>query len=421
MKHRRSLVDCIGGREEGAESPYRKWWRACAVVMVAAGLSWPAEAEPIQLRPAQVLQDGGAVLLPGKPGSGFAIPCVADWNKDGKKDLLVGFQDLGEIAFYENLGTDAQPCFTNFTVLKAGGQVIKLTAGGCGSPAPWVCDFDGDGKQDLLVGDGETGKVWFYRNTNSTPNATPMLAPGVALQVGTSDLTVGARATPYVCDWDEDGLPDLLCGDINGYVWFFRNTNTVQAPIFASGVKLQASGTNLCLAGSLGGVGRSVVRVYDWDGDGLKDLVCSSDGGVYWCRNTNNNSNPILQSPVPILVPTASCNCLVPISTANRMRIDLADWNDDGVMDLILGDASGMVYYFEGYRFAFTRVGPQPGGPVVLQWNSASNLSYDILTGAAPASLLTEAVTNLPSAGNTTLWTNTAAGNQQYYRVQIAP
>jgi hypothetical protein len=103
------------------------------------------------------------------------------------------------------------------------------------------------------------------------------------------------------------------------------------------------------------------------------------------------------------------------------MRIDLADWNYDGVMDLILGDYSGKVYYFEGYRFALTRITPQPGGQIVLQWKSASNLNYQILIGASPANALVKAATNLPSGGNISLWTNTASGNQQYYRVQIAP
>jgi hypothetical protein len=369
--------------------------------------------------------DGGAPLCPGMTNSGYAIPCVTDWNGDGKKDLLVGYQPDGQIALYLNLGTDAQPCFTNFTVLKtAAGTTIKYSSSGCGAPAPWVCDFDADGKNDLLVGDGQNGYVYFYRNINPVTNAAPLLAEAVRLQVGTNALKVAARATPYVCDWDGDGLQDLLCGDINGYVWFFKNTNTAQAPIFAPGVMIQAGGTNLCLAGSLGGVGRSVVRVFDWDGDGLKDLVCSSDGGVYWCRNTNNNSNPILQAPVPICAPTT--NGLVPIVTMvanSRMRIDLVDWNGDGVMDLLLGDHSGNVYDFEGYRFGLTGITTQPGGQIVLQWNSATNLKYNVLaTNLCTTNIQCGmAAANLPSGGNTTAWTNQMQNGPQFFRVQIAP
>jgi len=393
-------------------------WTACLVLSAAA--------DPIiQFRPGQPIQCNEAPL---GAATTYAIPCVVDWNRDGRKDLLVGYQSEGKIALYLNVGTDAQPLFTNSTIINlktSGGGDIKYPAGGCGAPAPWVCDFDGDGKQDLLVGDGDKGKVYFHRNLNADPNATPILAAGVPLMVGTNILTVDSRgrATPLVCDWNGDGLNDLLCGDYDGYVWFFRNTNTAQAPIFDSGVKIQAGATNLRLGGSLGGVGRSFVRLFDFDGDGLRDLVCSSDGGVYWCRNTNSDLNPILQPPVPIYVPVT--NHLVPVITGSipgsRMRSDVADWNNDGVMDLILGDYSGKVYFFEGYRFALTRVTSQPGGQTVLQWNSSSNLNYNILAGSSPGDLLIKVANNLPSGGNTTLWTNTAAGNQQFYRVQTAP
>lgn len=381
---------------------------------VAAALSLPARAEPIQFRPATPIMDGGAPLLPGSPGSGYAIPCVTDWNGDDKKDLLVGYQPDGQIALYLNHGTDAQPCFTNFTVLKtADGTIIKHPSSGCGAPAAWGCDFDSDGKRDLLVGDGADGTVWFYRNTNANAAGTPLLAPGVKVKTGASDLSVGIRATPYVCDWDGDNLKDLLCGAGDGYVYFFKNTNTTQAPVFAPKVKIQAAGTDLFL-----GI-RSVIRVFDWDGDGLKDLVCSSDTGVYWCRNTNNNSNPILQAAVAICAPTT--NGLVPIYTGSRMRVDLTDWNNDGATDLLLGNAYGTVYCYEGYRLSITRVAPHPGNSVVLEWDSAPYLKYHVLASACPTGFQSFAVTSLPSGGKSTSWTNQMQSGQQFFRVQVAP
>ena len=420
MKNRTTWVRDIVSGGQWIGNGGRRLLCACGLAVVAS-LGGTASADPIQLLPTQTLSDGAAVLLPGRPGQGFSLPCVADWNRDGKKDLLVGFQPDSRIALYLNLGTDAQPCFTNFTVLKtADGTLIEHPSGGCGSPAAWVCDFDADGNQDLLVGDGANGKVWFYRNTNSTPNATPALAPKVALRVGTTDLSVGMRATPCVHDWNGDGLSNLLSGDMEGYVWFFSNTNTAQAPIFTTGAKIQAGGANLYLAGSLGGGGRSIARVMDWDGDGLKDLMCSSDGGVYWCRNTNGNSNPILEAPVSLYAPTTTTNVLVPIVNGGRMRIDLVDWNDDGVMDLMLGNTYGGVYYYEGYRFGLTRIAPQSGGQIVLQWNSAPHLRYNVLTSGCPTNCQELAATNVPSGGTTTSWTNQVQGGARFFRVQIA-
>jgi WD40 repeat protein len=221
------------------------------------------------------------------------------------------------------------------------------------------------------------------------------------------------RATPCVYDWDQDGLPDLLCGAGDGYVYFFKNTNTATAPIFAPATRIKAGGSDLYLSM------RSVVRVFDWDGDGLNDLVCSSSSGVYWCRNTNSNAQPILQAAQAISAPVAALG-LRPINTGARMRLDLVDWNNDGVIDLLLGNADGTVYYYQGYRFRIRGPFPQAGNLIALQWDSAPYLSYNVLAGASVTSITNLAATNLPSGGITTAWTNSAAEAQQFYRLQIA-
>ena len=381
----------------------------CGLTLVPALM-----ADPIQLRPAQILQASGAAL--GTNMFTYAIPCVTDWNGDGKKDLLVGYQTAGKIEVFLNSGTDAQPVFTNFFNLQYfdstnGLQDILHPSGSCGAPAPWVCDFDGDGKRDLLVGAGHDGTVWFYRNMNT--DATPILAPGVRLTVGGNPLTVSYRATPYLYDWDGDRLKDLLCGNGDGYLFFFKNIGTGQAPAYAAPARIQAGGTDLNL-----GI-RSVVRMFDWDGDGVKDLVGSSNDGVYWCKNIGSDSSPSLQAPVALRAPISGSG-LTPIQTGPRMRLDLVDWNSDGVMDLVLGNANGTVYYYEGYRFAFTRVTPQPGGQLRLEWNSAPNLKYHVLANDSPTNLQSQVATSLPSGGTTTAWTNAMPGSQQYYHVRIA-
>ena len=311
------------------------------------------------------------------------------------------------------MGTDASPVFTNYTNLQAGGVDIVHPSSCCGAPAPFVCDCDGDGRRDLLVGEGNYGYVYFYRNTNT--DAAPILAPGVRLMVGSNPLTVSYRATPYLYDWDGDGLNDLLCGNGDGWVFFFKNIGTAQAPAYAAGTHIQAGGTDLNLGP------RSVVRMFDWwDGDGVKDLVGSSNTGVYWCKNVGSSSSPVLLAPVALRAPVSGSG-LVPIYTGPRMRLDLVDWNNDGVMDLLLGNADGTVTYYEGYRFAFTAMTAQPSGRQVLQWNSAPFLSYSVLAGPSIGAITNPVAINLPSGGNTTCWTNSCGDAQQFYRLQIAP
>ena len=203
-------------------------------LLLAANFTHLVPAQPVQLRPAQLLYAGASPLAPGS----YAIPCVTDWNGDGRKDLIVGYQTAGKLALFLNTGSDATPVFTNFVNLQAGGVDIVHTSSGCGAPAPFVCDYDGDGKRDLLVGTGGEGYVYFYRNTNT--DAAPILAPGVLLKAGGSMLTVTYRATPFICDWDGDGLKDLLCGNGDGYVFFFKNIGTAQAPAYAAGTHIKA-------------------------------------------------------------------------------------------------------------------------------------------------------------------------------------
>ncbi len=385
------------------------------VIILMAGGAGPARAESIQLRPAEGLKDeNGNPLLPGTPAAGYAIPCVTDWNGDGKTDLLVGYQSAGKIACYLNSGTAAQPHFTSYSNLKAGvGSDICHISGGCGAPAPWVCDFDGDGKRDLLVGAGADGTVWFYRNTNT--DAAPTLDTGVQLRVGGLVLNVGVRATPFVHDWDQDGLNDLLCGSGDGSIYFFKNSNSNPNPVYAPGVKIQAGGADVSK-----GI-RSVARVLDWDGDGLKDLLLSSDTGVFWCRNTNNNSQPVLMVPQAICAPVSGSG-LVPINTGGRMRLDLVDWNGDGVTDIVLGNLYGTVNYYEGYHLRIRRLERDPAQQITLEWDSAPFVKYHVWTGSSINAITNRAATNLPAVGKTILWTNQPAQAQsrQFYRVQLA-
>ena len=60
---------------------------------------------------------------------GHLVPCVTDWNSDGKKDLLVGQFSEGKIRVYLNSGTDSEPIFAEFSYLQAGAKPISLAAG----------------------------------------------------------------------------------------------------------------------------------------------------------------------------------------------------------------------------------------------------------------------------------------------------
>jgi hypothetical protein len=78
------------------------------------------------------LASGVKLMAAGEPIDievGHLVPCVTDWNSDGRKDLLVGQFRPGAIRLYLNHGTDASPVFKDFSMLHAGGKPIRLDAG----------------------------------------------------------------------------------------------------------------------------------------------------------------------------------------------------------------------------------------------------------------------------------------------------
>jgi hypothetical protein len=66
--------------------------------------------------------------------------------------------------------------------LEAAGKPIDTDVG---HAAPLVVDFDGDGTNDLLVGQFGEGILWFYKNIGT--NAHPRYAAGVKFKEGKPD------------------------------------------------------------------------------------------------------------------------------------------------------------------------------------------------------------------------------------------
>jgi hypothetical protein len=102
------------------------------VTVAIAALVWwalPCAAAMPELLPGVKLRADGQDI--DDHAIGHFVPTVADWNGDGKKDLIVGSftGDPGNVRLYLNIGTDAEPKFGKPTFLEAGGQPIKLTGG----------------------------------------------------------------------------------------------------------------------------------------------------------------------------------------------------------------------------------------------------------------------------------------------------
>jgi hypothetical protein len=170
-------------------------------------------------------------------GAASAV-AMADWFGRGKLDLFVG-TGSGSVYLFPNEGTRHHPLFRHGERLKANGKTIIADGGMAG---PFVADWDGDGKLDLIVGCG-SGRVVWYRNIGGP--GRPQLAAGVTLvqpfgaQTSHSASRVPSRsaynAKVCVADWNGDGRPDLIVGDYcnvsgssHGWVWVYLREPAAQ-------------------------------------------------------------------------------------------------------------------------------------------------------------------------------------------------
>lgn len=201
--------------------------------------SWPGEITLFERSgengfTSTILEDtSGNELSCGKATATWA----ADWDNDGDTDLIVG-NFGGEVKFVRNAGTKSKAKFEAPVALSSTESEIKLQGGDAG---PCVADWDRDGKQDLLVGSG-AGDVFWYKNvgTKKEPILTkPVPLLGLQGKRYVPEATeIGTRTKPCVTDWNEDGKPDLLVGDFStgsenggthGFVWLMMREDMAPA------------------------------------------------------------------------------------------------------------------------------------------------------------------------------------------------
>jgi TolB-like protein len=268
-------------------------------------------APPTPSRPAPVAMKMWA-------GKGRAEKIVADWNGDGLYDLVLGDQD-GFVTVYLNQGTNDSPRYAVGMKLRGGGKEIKVKS----PSAPYLVDWNEDGKIDLLVGNGG-GYLHLFLNAGAVDSVD--FAPGVMVKAAGKDLDVGSDASPCVVDWNEDGKKDLVMGKGNGEIYIFLNEGSDQQPVFGKPIQLNG--------GSLDVGSNSSPDVIDWNGDGKKDLIIGNDDGeIFVFLNKGTNEDPQYDNKGEKL----------PLKFGEDISPRVIGWNRPGANDLVVADRNGEV------------------------------------------------------------------------------
>jgi hypothetical protein len=294
----------------------------------------------------------------------LATPFGFDWDGDGDMDLLSG-NTAGYIEYFENMsgpGVEA-PKWDRPERLKVDGEVFRIMAGPNGSiqgpaEAKWgyttlcVADWDHDGLPDIVL-NSILGRVVWLKNigTRTAPKLakpqpinvewngeSPRLAWGWERPQG-KELLTQWRTTPYVYDFNGDGLLDLSMLDSEGYLAFFERAKIGDHSIVKHPRRAFLDESNRPLqlnSGAAGKSGRRKLCFVDWDRDGKLDLLLNSANADFFKQVDTKDGNWILKNAGTLAQKNIEGHDVSPT---------VVDFDGNGIPDFLGGAEDGRLYY----------------------------------------------------------------------------
>lgn len=261
----------------------------------------------------------------------YSLPVFADLNGDDLPDLIIGNQG------YNVYGGTSPAMLTYYKNVGTLGQpayeLVSYDFAGVSElnlrmAHPAFADLDGDGDLDLLVGDTD-GYLQYFKNKGHPTS------PDFHFQEANyQGINVTEDAHPQFFDMNLDGLPDLIVGDGFGRIHYFENDGILQGNSnFDSDPTIEKMG-NIFLYASAGG---KSTPLFSRNIDSTNNLYCfvSTEKGrinVYG-PITHIDSNYTLADSISV--------------EATGTAITAANLTGDSRDELILGQRSGGLYFMK--------------------------------------------------------------------------
>lgn len=159
-----------------------------------------------------------------------SAPCFVDYNNDGLLDIVIsntGYWQGSSIykpglALYKNIGTTALAKYELQTRDWFGFSALNIA-----NMAPSFGDLDNDGDLDMICGAND-GTLHYF--VNNAVNNAEMSLQYVSNFFGGID--VGNFSAPFIYDFDNDGKKEIIVGERLDNINLFTNTGTIANPLY---------------------------------------------------------------------------------------------------------------------------------------------------------------------------------------------
>ena len=235
-------------------------------------------------------------------------PTICNLNNDGLIDLLIGSKE-GRLYYYSQAETGSY----EFELVTE--TFADIYTGEYEFFTPTITDLNGNSKLDLIIGDYDGKLIWYEQSEAGSLDFSLIFN-------SLGNIDVGSYAAPAFRDLDNDGLLELLIGNEGGTIAYYKQ-DAPQSYYFSP---VNPNFNSIDVGEN------SAPFISDIDNNGLFDLLVGNKSGVifHYIQDAQYSLDFSLES-----------NNYGNIEVTEKSKPTLADINNDGYIDLLVGKGSG--------------------------------------------------------------------------------